>query len=54
VLETLFEPFHRSKAPARGLGLGLYIAYQIAHAHGGSIHATTRDGKTCMRTTLPV
>src|SRR5690606_620697 len=30
VLPTLFEPFHRERKPSGGLGLGLYIAKQIA------------------------
>lgn len=54
VLETLFEPFHRTSAPTRGLGLGLYIAHQIARAHGGDIRARTREGETCLRVTLPL
>ena len=35
----LFQPFYRGKAhgPSQGLGLGLYIASEIAKAHGGSI-----------------
>ncbi|MBN1205170.1 MAG: PAS domain-containing protein [Myxococcaceae bacterium] len=36
--EALFEPFRRGKRPAgEGLGLGLYIARQIAQAHDGRI-----------------
>jgi len=53
VLETLFEPFHRTSAPGRGLGLGLYIANEIARAHGGGITATSRDGRTCVSVVLP-
>ncbi|WP_347337489.1 ATP-binding protein [Bradyrhizobium arachidis] len=35
-MDKLFEPFFRGKARAskQGLGLGLYIASQIAKAHG--------------------
>lgn len=36
--EAIFEPFRRGKRPAgEGLGLGLFIAKQIAEAHGGRI-----------------
>ncbi|AXO87472.1 GAF domain-containing protein [Pseudomonas parafulva] len=39
----LFQPFTRqvSTAPQQGLGLGLYIANQIALAHGGSMEVSS-------------
>lgn len=39
LMPLLFEPFTRSEAGQRGegLGLGLYIAAQIAQAHGGTL-----------------
>jgi phosphoserine phosphatase RsbU/P len=41
VLPTIFEPLRTTKQVKRdrasGLGLGLYISRQIAHAHGGTI-----------------
>ncbi|MFT0870050.1 ATP-binding protein [Pseudomonas sp. CAM1A] len=42
-LPLLFEPFSRpiSGAPQPGLGLGLYIAKQIALAHGGRMEVTS-------------
>jgi signal transduction histidine kinase len=44
VRATLFEPFQRQRRPSHGLGLGLYIARQIAKAHGGDITVTSSDG----------
>lgn len=43
MLSRLFEPFVRAAARPRqqGLGLGLYIASEIARAHGGSLTATS-------------
>jgi signal transduction histidine kinase len=37
VIEKLFQPFFRGRASNQGLGLGLYIASEIARAHGGKI-----------------
>lgn len=49
MLEKLFEPFTReSHRPSQnGLGLGLYIASQIARAHKGEITATSSKEETC-------
>jgi PAS domain S-box-containing protein len=49
-IPTLFEPFTRP-APdvdgvrAKGLGLGLYIASEIVHAHGGTLSVTSTEGE---------
>jgi signal transduction histidine kinase len=57
VLAHLFEPF--SKAPdersrkASGLGLGLYIAREIARGHGGDITASAADSETTVVVRLP-
>jgi two-component system, sensor histidine kinase and response regulator len=54
VLSTLFEPFKRQRNRNGGLGLGLYIAHQIAQAHGGDISvASSEAGGTCFTVTLP-
>jgi signal transduction histidine kinase len=46
-LENLFQPFHRGTMRNReGLGLGLYIAHQIAKAHGGSLDVTSTNEET--------
>jgi signal transduction histidine kinase len=49
-LSSLFEPLHRAARKARGsppsgLGLGLYIAQQIARAHGGTLEACSTDAE---------
>jgi len=46
-MESLFEPYTRGDRPSQqGLGLGLYIASQIAKAHGGSLTATSSPRET--------
>ncbi|MCW6511549.1 GAF domain-containing sensor histidine kinase [Lichenifustis flavocetrariae] len=47
-LERLFEPFERGamKPSQQGLGLGLYIATQIAKAHGGALSADSTPEET--------
>jgi signal transduction histidine kinase len=54
-IPTLFEPFRRLPATerltdstafstGRGAGIGLSIVRSVARAHGGSVHASPRDG----------
>jgi phosphoserine phosphatase RsbU/P len=53
--DGLFLPFHRGKLKAhhQGLGLGLYIASQIAHAHGGRIDVTSDVKETRFTFRMP-
>lgn len=56
LMPLLFEPFTRSEAGQReeGLGLGLYIASQIAIAHGGTLQVTsTIESGTCFVSRFP-
>jgi phosphoserine phosphatase RsbU/P len=49
LLPVLFEPFEhftRAQQGQRGLGLGLYIAREIARGHGGRIDVHTQGGET--------
>lgn len=56
LMPLLFEPFTRSDAGGRGegLGLGLYIASQIATAHGGILTvSSSAELGTCFITRFP-
>jgi signal transduction histidine kinase len=55
VVERLFQPFYRSSARQNreGLGLGLYIAQEIARAHGGAITVTSTAVETCFSFQMP-
>jgi len=48
-LHHLFHPFHRegSHSDNNGLGLGLYIASEIAKAHHGILTVTSDEKQTC-------
>jgi signal transduction histidine kinase len=56
VLKTLFQPFTRGVlSPAKnGLGLGLYIAHQIAVAHGGTLHVVSVPAGTRFTFRMPL
>jgi two-component system OmpR family sensor kinase len=55
-LELIFERFHTADArQAGGAGLGLAIAREIAHRHGGELRAANRAaGGAVFRLTLPL
>ena len=54
---TLFHPFSRggaSSARQEGLGLGLYIASEIARAHGGTLTASSDEFMTKFMLRMPL
>jgi len=54
-LPRIFDPFFTTKPPGQGTGLGLYVAYQVIHRHGGTIEAHSLVGQgTKMVVRLPV
>jgi PAS domain S-box-containing protein len=55
-MRRLFRPFHRGevKPNHQGLGLGLYIASEIAKAHGGSLEAKSDASQTCFTFRMPL
>jgi signal transduction histidine kinase len=59
ILEQIFDPLKRGPAqenstnPDGGLGLGLYIAREIAQAHGGHIEASSDPAETVFTVSLP-
>lgn len=46
VQAQLFKPFWRSDGAGKGLGLGLYIASEIAISHGGMLEVESSDSAT--------
>ncbi len=55
-MQQLFQPFYRSNPHSRvqGLGLGLYIASQIAKAHGGRLEVTSDAAETRFTFSMPL
>ena len=56
VRPKLFEPFFREavRQSKQGLGLGLYIAHQIAVAHGGTLDVKSTEAETRFTFTMPL
>ncbi|MFA6083163.1 ATP-binding protein [Mucilaginibacter sp.] len=56
VMKRLFQPFSRGEiAPEQqGLGLGLYIASEIARVHEGTIVVNSTDKETCFTFKMPL
>lgn len=54
-LEKLFQPFTRQDASSsqNGLGLGLYIASEIARAHKGELTVSSNAEETCFTFRMP-
>lgn len=55
VIKKLFQPFSRGavKAGQEGLGLGLYIAAEIARGHGGTLGVNSTAAETTFTLTIP-
>jgi signal transduction histidine kinase len=55
-ISHLFKPYWRaaSNRTSDGLGLGLYIADEIARSHGGSLRAESSGGTTTFTFTMPL
>lgn len=56
MLPSLFQPFSRGahRPNSEGLGLGLYIASQIAEAHGGAIEVVSGPAETRFALRMPL
>lgn len=55
-MERLFQPFFRGEVrpSQQGLGLGLYIASEIAKAHGGALTVQSNEFETRFTFTMPL
>jgi PAS domain S-box-containing protein len=53
-LERIFEPFHTTKAPGEGTGLGLVVSRSIILDHGGQVRVESEvDEGTCFHVRFP-
>ncbi len=52
VAEKIFEPFFTTRS--EGFGLGLYIAREVAKAHGGEVVLDQREGEICFELRIPL
>ena len=55
-MEKIFQPFTRGAvSPSmQGLGLGLYIAHEIATAHGGKLSVASDSSETRFTFQMPL
>ncbi len=55
-MEKLFQPFFRGEVRdgQQGLGLGLYIAWEIAHAHDGTLTVASSPEETRFTFRMPL
>ncbi|MEO3434296.1 GAF domain-containing sensor histidine kinase [Inquilinus sp. CAU 1745] len=55
-MERLFQPFHRREVRPNleGIGLGLYIAGEIAKAHGGTLDVKSDEEETRFTFRMPI
>ncbi len=55
-MERLFQPFTRGavRPSQQGLGLGLFIASEVARAHGGTLKATSSSEETRFTLRMPL
>jgi signal transduction histidine kinase len=56
MIPQLFQPFFRAsvRSSHQGLGLGLYIALEIARAHGGTLDVVSSENETRLTLRMPV
>jgi signal transduction histidine kinase len=52
--DRIFEPFYTTKAPGRGLGLGLDTVQRIVRKHRGYVRVQSEPGATCFQVRLPL
>ncbi len=53
VLARIGEPFFTTKAPGRGMGLGLFLARAVIEGVGGTLEIEAQDAGTSVHVTLP-
>ena len=54
IMKDLFLPFRRGDGSKQGLGLGLFIASEIARAHGGALTVSSSEQETKFTFQMPL